>query len=177
VVSKKNLNDVQSVPITAKVESSKPVHGEVNLIQHYVIKFVSDLYSSTVIEYFIWIESLLRDHLSYKATFCPKRWPLNTGLTVLLLSRKQLQTDHIGDVMLKSACLEYECLVCSCEWASDCWLVQNEQLFSYIMDRTSSISMRLWWCPLCTRPTHLVKIVIVLTHWNNSIKESKVQYQ
>ena len=65
------------------------------------------MYSSTVIEYFIWIESLLRDHLSYKATFCPKRWPLNTGLTVLLLSRKQLQTDHIGDVMLKSACLEY----------------------------------------------------------------------
>ena len=43
MVSKKNLNDVQSVPITAKVESSKPVHGEVNLIQHYVIKFVSDL--------------------------------------------------------------------------------------------------------------------------------------
>ena len=34
---------MQSVPITAKVVSSNPVHGEVNSIQHYVIKFVSDL--------------------------------------------------------------------------------------------------------------------------------------
>ena len=34
---------VQSVPITTKVVSSNPVHGEVYHIQHYVIKFVSDL--------------------------------------------------------------------------------------------------------------------------------------
>jgi len=34
---------VQSVPITTKVVSLNPVHGEVYLIQHYVIKFVSDL--------------------------------------------------------------------------------------------------------------------------------------
>ena len=34
---------MQSVPITAKVVSSNPVHGEVYWIQHYVIKFVSDL--------------------------------------------------------------------------------------------------------------------------------------
>ena len=34
---------VQSVPITTKVMSSNPVHGEVYSIQHYVIKFVSDL--------------------------------------------------------------------------------------------------------------------------------------
>ena len=34
---------VQSVTITTKVVSSTPVHGEVNSIQHYVIKFVSDL--------------------------------------------------------------------------------------------------------------------------------------
>ena len=33
---------VQSVPITTKVVSSNPVHG-VYSIQHYVIKFVSDL--------------------------------------------------------------------------------------------------------------------------------------
>ena len=31
----------------------------------------------------IWLESLLRGHLSYKATFSlSKPWPLNTGLTV-----------------------------------------------------------------------------------------------
>ena len=34
---------VQSVPITTKVVSSNPVHSEVFSIQHYVIKFVSDL--------------------------------------------------------------------------------------------------------------------------------------
>ena len=34
---------VQSVPITTKVVSSNPSHGKVYSIQHYVIKFVSDL--------------------------------------------------------------------------------------------------------------------------------------
>ena len=34
---------VQSVRITTKVVSSSPAHGEVYSIQHYVIKFVSDL--------------------------------------------------------------------------------------------------------------------------------------
>jgi hypothetical protein len=33
---------VQLVPITTKVVSSNPVHGEVYSIQHYWIKFVSD---------------------------------------------------------------------------------------------------------------------------------------
>ena len=33
---------VQSVPITTKVLSLNPVHVEVYLIQHHVIKFVSD---------------------------------------------------------------------------------------------------------------------------------------
>jgi hypothetical protein len=32
-----------SVPITTNVVSSNPVHGEVYSIQHYMIKFVSDL--------------------------------------------------------------------------------------------------------------------------------------
>jgi hypothetical protein len=34
---------MQSVPITTKVISSNATHGEVYLIQHYVIKFVSYL--------------------------------------------------------------------------------------------------------------------------------------
>jgi hypothetical protein len=39
-----NVNvPVQSVPITTNVVSSNSVHGEVYSIQHYVIKFVSDL--------------------------------------------------------------------------------------------------------------------------------------
>ena len=35
---------MQSVPITTKVMSSNLVHGEMYSIQHYVIKFVSDLW-------------------------------------------------------------------------------------------------------------------------------------
>jgi CBS domain containing-hemolysin-like protein len=31
------------LPITTDVVSSNPVHGEVYSIQHYIIKFVSDL--------------------------------------------------------------------------------------------------------------------------------------
>ena len=34
---------VQSVPITIKVVSSNPVHGEVNSMQHYVVTFVNFL--------------------------------------------------------------------------------------------------------------------------------------
>jgi hypothetical protein len=34
---------VFTMPITTKVVSSNPAHGEVYSIQHYVIKFVSDL--------------------------------------------------------------------------------------------------------------------------------------
>ena len=42
------LLPMQSVPITAKVVSLNPVYGEVYSIQHYVIKFVSDLWFSLV---------------------------------------------------------------------------------------------------------------------------------
>jgi hypothetical protein len=48
---------------------------------------------------------------------------------------------------------------------SDCCLTPVEQFFSCIMVRTSYISMR-WWCLLCTRPTGLVGLLIVLAHWN-----------
>jgi hypothetical protein len=34
---------MQSVPIITDVVSSNPTHGEVYSMQHYVIKFVSDL--------------------------------------------------------------------------------------------------------------------------------------
>jgi hypothetical protein len=34
---------VQTVPITTKVVSLNLIHGEVYSIQHYVMKFVSDL--------------------------------------------------------------------------------------------------------------------------------------
>ena len=43
---------VQSMPITTKVVSSNPAHGEVYSIQHYVIKFVSDLRH---VDGFLWV--------------------------------------------------------------------------------------------------------------------------
>ena len=43
---------VQSVLITTKVVSSKPAIGEVYTIQHYVIKFVSDLLQ---VSGFLWV--------------------------------------------------------------------------------------------------------------------------
>ena len=30
--------------------------------------------------------------------------------------------------------------------------------------------MRWWWGPLCTRPTRLIGLLIVLAHWNNSLQ-------
>jgi hypothetical protein len=42
---------IQSVPITTKVVSSNPAHGEVYLIQQYVINFVSDLIQHYVINF------------------------------------------------------------------------------------------------------------------------------
>ena len=42
---------VQSVPITTNVVSSSPAHGKVYSIQHYVIKFVSDLWQVGVIKF------------------------------------------------------------------------------------------------------------------------------
>ena len=35
---------MQPVPITTNVLSSNPAHGEVYLIQHYMIRFVSDMW-------------------------------------------------------------------------------------------------------------------------------------
>jgi hypothetical protein len=42
-----DLLPVQSVPITTKVVSLNPVHGERYSIQHYVIKFDSDISQCT----------------------------------------------------------------------------------------------------------------------------------
>jgi hypothetical protein len=39
---------MQSMPITTKVVSSNYVHGDSYSIQHYVIKFVSDLCRSVI---------------------------------------------------------------------------------------------------------------------------------
>jgi hypothetical protein len=48
---------VQSVPITSKVVSMNPTHVEVYLIQHYVIKIVSDLRQ---VGGFLWFPPLIK---------------------------------------------------------------------------------------------------------------------
>jgi hypothetical protein len=43
-------------PITTNIMSSHPAHGDVYLIQHYVIKFVSDLRQ---VSGFLWVLCLI----------------------------------------------------------------------------------------------------------------------
>ena len=47
---------------------------------------------------------------------------------------------------------------------------QLSSFFSYIMERTIYISMRWLLSPLWTRPTLFVEIIIVLSHWSNSLQ-------
>ena len=51
------------IAITTKIVSSNPAHGEVNSIQHYVIKFVSDL------RIYIQISETKGDNLFLRKTF------------------------------------------------------------------------------------------------------------
>ena len=51
---------MQSVPITTKVVSLIPTHGEVYLIQHYVIKLVSDLWQASGFLWVLWFSPLIK---------------------------------------------------------------------------------------------------------------------
>jgi hypothetical protein len=52
---------------------------------HMVTSIKRSHFSCPITENFIWIEPILRGHLPYKATFSlSHRWPLNTGLTMLI---------------------------------------------------------------------------------------------
>jgi hypothetical protein len=77
----------------------------------------------------------------------------------LFINKKKLITTNINKTIVF---LENDSV-------SDCCLMPIQQFFSYIMTRTSLFSMRWWWGPLCTRPTHWVVFFIVLAHWNNSV--------
>ena len=54
---------------------------------------------------------------------------------------------------------------------SDCCLTTTQQLFSYIMAKTSQFTMRWLWGPLCTRPIRSVGFSIVLAHWIETSKK------
>lgn len=50
-----------------------------------------------------------------------------------------------------------------------CSLLQSDQLWSYVMARTSSILMRWKLFPLYSKPADFVRLYIVLAHWNSSL--------
>jgi hypothetical protein len=55
------------------------------------------------------------------------------------------------------------------QWMSDCCFTPTQEFFSYIMARTSQLSMRWRGGLICTRSNCLVEsIYTVLAHWNNS---------
>jgi hypothetical protein len=67
--------------IVLKIQSNLLISS--SLLSSHCIK--RPPFSCPVIEHFIWIEPLLRGHLSNKATISLSQWwPLNTGLTVQL---------------------------------------------------------------------------------------------
>ena len=41
-------------------------------------------------------------------------------------------------------------------WVSDCCLMPNEHFFLLYHGKNKLDPMKLWWCQLCTRPTHLI---------------------
>jgi len=52
---------------------------------------------------------------------------------------------------------------------SDCCLMPIQQIFSYILARTSYFSMRWWWGPLCTRSTRWVLVWTDIYIFHNNL--------
>jgi uncharacterized protein YbcV (DUF1398 family) len=80
---------VQSVPITTNVVSSSPAHGKVYSIQHYVIKFVSDLWQVGVIKFVsdLWQVGVIKfvsDLCQVGGFFRLLRFPLPLKLTTTI---------------------------------------------------------------------------------------------
>ena len=76
---------MQSMPFTTKVVSSNPAHGEVYLINHYVIKFDSDIQQ---ISGFLQTDRHNLAEILLKVT-------LNTITLTLYSSTRQVQVTHL----------------------------------------------------------------------------------
>ena len=61
---------MQSVPITTKVVSLNPTRGEVYSIQHYVIKFVSDLRQVGGFPLLLWFPTPIKLTAMIKLKYC-----------------------------------------------------------------------------------------------------------
>jgi len=53
-------------------------------------------------------------------------------------------------------------------WMSDCCLIPSKQFAKPFYGENKLLSMRWWWCRLCTRPPRLVRFFIVLPHITES---------
>ena len=137
---------IQSVPDTINVVSLNPAHGKVYSIQHYVIKFVSDLqqvsgfFPDTLVsskkktDRWNIVESGIKHHNS---SLNPPEAPFYTCLRVKIVSWISIMCFWYHNILMSECCFKL-----------------SEQYFSSIIARTSYISMR--WYPLCTRPIRLV---------------------
>ena len=98
---------MQSVPITTKVVSSNPADGEMYLIQHYVIKFVSDLIQHYVIKF---VSDLIQRYVIKFVSDLIQRYVIKfvsdlrqvSGFLLLLWFPPPIKlTDRITEILLK----------------------------------------------------------------------------
>ena len=105
--------------------------------------------------------------LAYKISLCEFYRVLRMDVILLNVSSSissflthdltYLYTRIHHDLNIVAPLVRYKSLnLVQCEWVIDCCLAPIQQFFSYIMARTSYLSMRWWSDPLCSRPTHWV---------------------
>jgi hypothetical protein len=120
-------------------------HGEVYLIQVYVIKFVSD-------------NSYL--HL--------KNWPPRYNWSFVESGVKYHTPPPFLNKQARDLydCMWYKYYISL--WVNE-WLLLNTTwtIFQPYHGENELHSMSWTWCPLCTRPTRLVEFLILLAHWNS----------
>ena len=120
-----------------KSSDKSSVHSEVYLIQHYVIKFVSDLRQVLSTPVSSTNKTDRRDitEISLKVA-------LNT--ITLILKYNYKQTFQLNWKLT---------FVWVCKWLL---FIANSSIFQLYHDENKLISMRWWWSPLCSRPTRWV---------------------
>ena len=93
-------NKTNSVAILSGTSATQLIHIHTVKPAHVVTCIKRSHFSCLVIDNFIWIEPLLRGHLTYKDTFpLSQRWPLYTGLAVFVFRLVSCQMLHTTGVV------------------------------------------------------------------------------
>ena len=87
------------MPITTKVVSSNPTHGDVYWIQHYVIEFVSDLLQVSGFLWVFWFPPLIRSSMQNFDFFLIRLKHSHRGLFLFLLAS---ETTSRNDVLFST---------------------------------------------------------------------------